>query len=236
MKKYEFSPRESVERSLARWWIVVLVTVLGGIAGWVFHFFQPPVYEATATVTVTMDFHKWDLTQYEEDYAFNAAGDIINSIPVKDQIIAEARARGLPIDIYQLQRQMVLERKQSVWELHVRDREPKVATELANIWEDKGVEALNLALEHALQADVLEYQVFGIARNLSTKNSINDLMQERRLSGGIISIMTFALTETASVPEKPVLYTLGTLVLAGACIGFFISLWVVNSYKVQHRD
>ncbi len=76
MKDQEFSPRESLERAFERWWVIVLLTALGGMAGWAFHFFLPPVYEATAVITVNMDFQKGKLTQYEEDYAFNAAGAI----------------------------------------------------------------------------------------------------------------------------------------------------------------
>jgi uncharacterized protein involved in exopolysaccharide biosynthesis len=249
MGKQEFSPRESVERALRRWWIIVLVTVLGGIAGWVFHLFQPPVYESTATITVTMEFHKWELTQLEEDNSFNAADEIINSIPVKNQVIAEASARGIPIDIYQLQRKIFLERKQSVWELHARDRDPKVATELANIWAENGVAALNTALEHATRVDVLTDQINSLANNSSNpgltqstadiqaaiENLISEMIQEKGLSKGIMSIMTFALTDPAYVPENPILYNLGILVMAGACIGFVISLWVVNGYKVRHR-
>ena len=99
MTSQEFSPRESLERILARWWVIVLITVLGGIVGWTFHFLQPPIYEASAVITINMDFTKRELTQYEEDYAFNAAGAIIASTPVEDQIVSEARAQGIPIDI-----------------------------------------------------------------------------------------------------------------------------------------
>ena len=54
-------------------------------------------------------------------------------------------------------------------------------------------------------------------------------------SQGIISIMKFAITGSASVPSKPVLNYLASLVLAGASIGFIVSLWVVNSFKVQRH-
>lgn len=247
MENQEFSPRQSIERALMRWWIIVLATVLGGIAGWIFHLFQPPVYEATATITVTMEFNKWELTQAEEDLAFNSAEDIITSTQVKNQIIAEASTDGFPMDIYQLQQRMYYERKLSIWELHIRDRNPKLTAVLANIWADKALEVLNAALGHALKADALEYQISGMAKNLSTpdkaqeiqvaiKDWISELIQERSLSGGIISVMTFSKTGTAIAPEKPVLYNIADLVIAGAFIGFVISLWVVNSYKVQRRD
>jgi uncharacterized protein involved in exopolysaccharide biosynthesis len=251
MTSQEFSPRESLERVLARWWIIVLITALGGIAGWTFHFLKPPIYEASAVITINMDFTKRELTQYEEDYAFAAAGAIIASTGVKNQVVAEAQARGLPTDINRLQRQMFLEEKQSVWELHIRDQDPKVAAKLANIWAEKADGALSVALEHALRAEQIQDQINSITSSQSAASGSsglsietqaalqdlsNELVQEKRLTKGVISIMTFALSETATAPETPALYNLANLVLAGACIGFIISLWVVNSYKVQRCD
>jgi uncharacterized protein involved in exopolysaccharide biosynthesis len=250
MRNQEYSPRESLERILARWWVIVLITVLGGIVGWTFHFLKPPIYEASAAITINMDFTKRELTQYEEDYAFNAAGAIIASTPVEDQIVSEARAQGILIDTSQLQRAMYSEGKQSVWELRVRDRDPKVAAGLANIWAEKAVEALEVALRHALRAEQIQDQISNITSGQSTalgssglnteiqttlQSLTDELVQEKRLTQGVLSIMTFALTEAASVPEHPVLYDLANLVLAGVGIGFIISLWVVNSYKVQRR-
>jgi uncharacterized protein involved in exopolysaccharide biosynthesis len=251
MRNQEFSPRESLERILARWWVTVLITVMGGIVGWTFHFLKPPIYEASAVITINMDFTKRELTQYEEDYAFNAAGAIIASTTVKDQIVSEARAQGILIDTSQPQRAMYSEGKQSVWELRVRDRDPKVAAGLANIWAEEAVEALDVALRRALRAEQIQDQISSITSGQSTASGssglnteiqttlqglTDELVQEKRLTQGVISIMTFALSETATAPEKPALYDLANLVLAGACIGFVISLWVVNSYKVQRCD
>ncbi len=250
MRSQEFSPRESLECILARWWVIVLITVLGGIVGWTFHFFHPPVYEATAVITIDMDFTKSKLTQYEEDHAFNVAGAIVASTPVEDQVVSEARARGILIDASQFQRTRYLEGRQSVWQLRVRDRDPQVVAGLANIWAEKAVEALDIALGHALRVEQIRDQINSITSSqpaasgssglseeaqAAIQDLSNELVREKRLSSGVISIMTFALTETASAPEKPVLYDLANLVLAGAIIGFIISLWVVNSYKVRRR-
>jgi uncharacterized protein involved in exopolysaccharide biosynthesis len=249
MKNQEFSPRESLERSFERWWVIVLLTVLGGIAGWAFHFFRPPVYEATAVITANMDYQKHQLTQNEEDYTFNAAGAIGTSTKVENQIIAEAQIRGLPVDIDQLRQQMFIERKQSVWELHIRNRDPEIAAELANLWAEKFSEALNAALGHAIRADQIQTQIDNINSSLSTSGSpvlspetqatlktlSDELLQEKHSSQGVISIMKFALTGSATAPQNPVLYYLADLVLAGACIGFVVSLWVVNSYQVQRH-
>jgi uncharacterized protein involved in exopolysaccharide biosynthesis len=250
MNNQEFSPREALERAFRRWWIIVLLTFLGGVAGWAFHFFNPPVYEATSFMTVNMDFTKRQLTQYEEDYAFDVAGAIGTGDDVENQIIAEAKVRGLPIDLNQLQQQVFIERKQSVWELHVRNRDPQIAAELANIWAEKLYAALNVALGHAIRADQIQAQIDVINGSISTsglpvlskdaqaelKNLSDELLQEQQLSQGILSIMKFALSGSATVPQKPVLYYLAELVLAGAMIGFILSLWLVSIHKVQRHE
>ena len=247
MNNQEFSPREALEHAFGRWWVIVLLTVLGGIAGWIFHFFIPPVYEATSIITVNMDFQKRHLTQYEEDYVIGAAGAIATSDKVENQIIAEAKIRGIPIELDQLQQQMFMEQKQPVWELHIRNQDPKIAAELANLWAQKFYEALNTALGHAIRVDQIQTQIDSIKGSLTASGSSvlgseaqitlktlsDELLPEQQSSHGIISIMKFTQTESAVTPQGPVIYRLADLVLAGACIGFLISLWVVSSYKVQ---
>ena len=238
-----------MEHAFKRWWVIVLITVLGGIAGWAFHFFNPPVYEATSVITVNMDFQKRQLTQYEEDYAFGAAGAIGTSDQVENQIITEAKKRGFPIGLDQLQQQMFIEQKQSVWELHIRNRDPEIAAELANLWSENFYLALNTALGHAIRADQIQAQIDAINSSLTAsgssvlspeaqttlKNLSDELLQEQNSSQGIISIMKFTQTGSAIAPKSPVLYRLANLVLAGVCIGFVVSLWVAGSYKVQQH-
>jgi capsular polysaccharide biosynthesis protein len=245
----EFYARESLERAFRRWWVIVLLTALGGIAGWAIHFLQPPLYEATAVITVNMDFQKGKLSQREQDYAFNAAGAIGNSTEVKNQIIVEAQAQGFPIDVKRLSEQMFLERKLSVWEFHIRNRDPETAAKLANLWAGKALAALNAVLVHALRADQIQNQISSItstpppsgspgysAEVQATLQTLSaDLLQEKQLSQGVLSIMEFALTGSATAPQNPALYNLANFVLAGACIGFIISLWLVNSHKVLSR-
>ncbi|HEY5158404.1 MAG TPA: Wzz/FepE/Etk N-terminal domain-containing protein [Anaerolineales bacterium] len=258
MADSEFTPFHTLARILSRWWITIILALIGGIIGWGFHFFHAPVYEATSILTVNMDFSQRVLTQYEEDYAFNAAGNIINSTAVKDQIVTKAQTDGISVDPTRLAQQMFAERRQSVWELHIRDRDPQIAAELANIWAQMAKDALNAALEHALGAEQFQNQVDlleacqpvapGTTESTPLPSPIpqdcgrysladiqteiqswaNALVQEKNLSFGILPVMEFALTGEASIPEKPVLYNRASLTLAGALIGFVISLWVAG--------
>lgn len=263
MNDREFSPRETMEWVLARWWIVLILTILGGVTGCIFHIFQAPVYEAIASISINLDFEKRELTQYEADTAFNAAGAILNSSGVLDTLFVEAQKRGLsPQEISRIQQNTSIEAMESVWELHVRDRDPEAAADYSNLWANIAEQTMNDALMHALLAEQLHNQIDRLQSCLPplmlvpepipvpvecqsySLDEINSRVQgwaiemadEQRLSQGILSITTISLNRSASVPEKPVLYGQASLVLAGACIGFFISLWVVNIPKVRRRD
>jgi hypothetical protein len=259
MNNQEFSLYDSVERVLTRWWIVVALMVVGGLVGLGFHLILPPVYEARAVITINLDFAKRELTQFEEDTAFNAASAIITSPSVMNLVIADAQVKGYSITPSQFLRDFYLEGRQSVWELRVRDRDPNAASALTNIWAKESTDALNGALAHALQADQILAQVAGLenclvgvtpqvgAPQLDCKGLSQDMLQamlndqnaalvkEKDSSLGIISIMTIALTGLAGVPETPVLYGQAGLVLAGVFIGLLVSLWVVNSLKVSRH-
>jgi hypothetical protein len=153
-----------------------------------------------------------------------------------------------------------LEGRQSVWDLIVRDRDPNAAASLANIWAQISTDALNSALTHALQADQIQIQIFGLENCLAgttpqtvsiqleckgysnqviekmLKDLTTSLVNEKNSSLGIISIMTISLTGSAGVPQAPILYGQGEIVLAGAFIGFVVSIWMIVILKVPHHD
>ena len=259
MHVQEFSPYGSLKRVISRWWIVVSLMVSGALIGFGFHFISPPIYEASAIISVNLDFPKALLTQTEEDNAFNAASGIINSSSVMNNVIAEAAREGFTVTPPQFHRDFYLEGRLSVWSLLVRDRDPNAAAALANIWAQISVDALNNALTHALQADQLQTQISGLENCLAgvTPRAVvvqqdcegysHDVIQtmlleqtasminERKLSLGILSFTTIGLTDLAVSPGTPVIYGQAGLVLAGAFLGFLISLWAVNLPKVSRR-
>jgi hypothetical protein len=258
MADSEFIPHNSLMRIFSRWWILLAMSVLGGTIGWAFHFFYPPVYEATSTLTVTMEFTQVELSQYEQDYAFNIVDAIINSSEVTDRIVTNAQLIGISISQTRLAKQMFLERRQSVWELHIRDQDPHVSAELANIWAQVAIDVLNAALNHAMHANQLQTQIdllnaclpfepgstqlqatprpitrdcgrYSLVEiDAALKSWTDELVQEKGLTQGILPVLEFAQTGNALIPETPVLYNQAGLTLAGAMIGFIISLWMAG--------
>jgi capsular polysaccharide biosynthesis protein len=260
MKNQEFSLYESLERVLARWWMMVILMIIGGLAGLVLHLFLPSIYEAKAVVTISMDFDERPLTQYEEDYAFTAAGAIINSSNVLNPVIADAQSKGYSLDPTKIADHFFLERKQSEWELRVRDPEPQVAAALANSWAQSAIDKLNAVLTHSIRAEQLQVQDDGLKNCLAgvptqvappqldckalsqdqvqvmLHDDAAELVKEKNASLGIIPIMSFSLTDLAGIPGSPTVYGQGGLVFAGAFIGFLVSVWLINTFMVLHHD
>ena len=259
MNNNEFSLRESTLRVFSRWWVVVILMVSGGVAGWIFHLFRSPMYDANATITINMEYQKRELTELQVDSAFNAASAIITSSTVFNQVITEAQAQGYSINLSFIHKYFFLEGRQSVWELRVRDENPNNAAALANVWANKATDALTSALGHALQADQLQIQISGLENCLAgmtgqmtptpencnnfsqskiqemLQNRAGNLIKEKKSSLGILPIMTISLTDLASAPEKPAIFNQGNLVFGGAIIALVVSLWAVNTIGVSRH-
>lgn len=261
MDTQDFSPLVAVNRALSRWWIVVLCMLTGGLMGWGFHMVNPPIYESMATITVNIDFLKVDLTQYEEDYAINVAQAVAISASVKDLVFSEAQDSGSSVRPEQVQ--MSLEVKQSIWEFHVRANDPAVASKLANIWSDTAYAILIQGRDHALRAEQLQIELSSLANcfsigdvssesipsylwpdcKLYTLAKIKSVLEqnfsqyktEQALSQGISSFLIINQLEPAIASDAPIEYHQATLVLAGAFIGFVISLLIVNIRKEKRN-
>ncbi len=248
----EFSPLDAFEQALRGWWLVVLVTILGGLLGWAVHSVLPPVYEARAIFTVSINFNQTgSLTQFEEDFAWNKVGDLINSTAVRDQVIEQANREGILIDSAELAKIATIERKEYIWVLKVRHSNPGTSAKLVNLWADEANRQLMEAYGHAVKAQTLQRYLDGLQRCIGLRPalpdgdticslaSLNDvqsqiqatnssLSNENIASRGIIAAVSFDLSQKATIPTAPSLYGRNSIIMAGAIIGFFISLWGVQ--------
>ncbi len=160
----ELSPRTIVERSIQSWWFIVLTMLAGGLTAYLIHTARPPVYEAKAVFSVSLDYTltgKIDLT--EEDIALSTAAKLITSAPVVEQVIAAARAENLPVDAAYINQHSRFERKSEAWELAVRDLDPEVAARVVNLWAPAGIKMLDGASLHAQKAAALREYIASLS-------------------------------------------------------------------------
>jgi uncharacterized membrane-anchored protein YhcB (DUF1043 family) len=149
MTTTEFSPYAHFNRVLSLWWLVAIATILGGAFGYLFYHLNPPVYEATATFIVTIDLNRFpiqgmreDLVQYNEDLALNTTQDALFSLPVREDVISQAKSLGISIKPIDLLENSTIERKQDIWELRYRSQYPLDSQTVVNLWADIGFQAM----------------------------------------------------------------------------------------------
>ena len=149
MTSNEFSPRQYFSRVVHFWWVVLLTSILGGAFGFTFFRLHAPVYEATSTYFVTLDLNHFpilgtreDLIQYNEDMALNTPEGALLSTEVLNEVVVQAQGQGVSLTVSDLLNNYTIERKHDIWELRYRDRDPRVAQSIVNIWSQFGYQAM----------------------------------------------------------------------------------------------
>ena len=246
----DYTPRETLDIILKRWLVVVFFTLLGGAVGWIFHQLQPPVYEARAVFTISINYNQPDLLDsldsdhYAEDQMISAAMDVFFSSPVITNVTLDSVSLNLAPGDIAIDKRIFVERRQAEVTLVVRHEDPAKAAGLANIWAQRGLEALQEAQTHALRVYTLNYLIKGLENcpldqanpaalcQYSSRVELDqalagiqtELANEIQASKGLTPAVLFDLERLAEAPQEPVLYQTQGLALAGGLLGFLIGL------------
>jgi uncharacterized protein involved in exopolysaccharide biosynthesis len=201
----EFVPFDYFTRLARFWWVVVLCAVLGGAVGLVIHRLKPPVYEAQAVLTASIDFNKIDFmhptaqtpvpyqfSQYDEDIALSVVESSLRQ--VVPQVVIFAQQNGIQADATGLLAQATIERKHAYWELRYRNADPVLAQKVVNYWAETG---------------------------------FSDL-KAKRSAGQVQPYVTFDLIQLADLPKNPAYFQTNSFVLAGAILGLIAGLLAAN--------
>jgi uncharacterized protein involved in exopolysaccharide biosynthesis len=242
---------------LQGWKILVICTILGGIAGLVAASVIKPVYETSAVFTFTIDYSRTGLlTDIEEDQAMEAAGDLIKSTDVITEVIKQASDSGIELTPITVQENFTAERRFGQWLLKVRAGDPATAASLANLWSRVTLTEFQKASQAAVKADGLQRYILSLEScyqqstsgmsaqplcqatyrtKLQTEmeNSGKDMQQWLSESRGIFSGLNFAIAEDAGKPVKPSQHSRGILVLAGSLTGLLAaSVYIILAHKI----
>lgn len=253
--EYEYSPLEMFSRVYRRLWIVGLLTVVGGLAGLLFQYIKPPVYEARAEINAVIDFKQTGaIEELAQDQLVGAVVALIQSPDTFAEVNARLQSEGIKGDHLVLHKDYFVERKRSSLYLIVRSKSADEAAAIANTWADAAFQTLAEAYDHAVLAQSLrEYlqtletcpQLTGTAPgqpNLCAGASLDDInaqvqqvaaaiSEETRLSRGIVPALSFDLTRYAE-PGAPVARDRGILLMASALAGFFLGV-LLTAWKGQ---
>jgi hypothetical protein len=247
-----FAPLHALQTTMRFWWFIFLFMLAGGGIAWLINRTQPPLFEAVARFSANIDYvSTGPLTQYEEDTALNGIGNLIYSNAVIQKVVDRAAAEGIRTSLVELKRAAVLERRFDIWELRVRNADPREAERLANLWVEQGQAALVEGYQHALQADHINRYLLSLenclaetaasepssaqcsrARFAQIQEDIRQagkvLYQERLASRGLFSGVMIGPVDQASQPERPVIFQRNQVILAGCLIGFLLGAGFVQ--------
>lgn len=245
------APLDELSLTLRWGWLIVVLTVLGGMLGWGVHVLQPPLYEARAVFGTSIDYVRTGaLTDIEEDQAIAVVGDVLRASDVRQHVLAAAREEGLALSEADFGRGLVAERMGYRWLLRVRLDDPQKAARVAQIWAAQGQSALQSAALHAQNAALLARQVEGLGACLKSQSVVlpvyapcpvadlpevqaqiaalgAQLADELRLSRGLLAALTVTLSEEPVTPGQAAQYGAGTLVGAGALLGLLAGVALV---------
>ncbi|MEJ2571955.1 MAG: hypothetical protein P8Y98_15580 [Anaerolineales bacterium] len=242
-----------ISRLIRKWPILLAFGLLGAFIGFGVSDVRKPRYEAGAKMGINIQYGVIEpLELVVEDRAQNRVADVILADSTLQQIldnvsqtVRQEQGWNDPAD---LRRSLRLDRGLSSWGLVVRNQDPVLAAEISNLWLDISLSELERAQDHAWQAVALmgdepfhlecdQYLLTSEPSEsyawrcdldpitLDSQALSGELRTEIDLSRGILPVFSFDALNAAQVPQTPVLYSRGVMLLSGACIGLFVGLW-----------
>lgn len=251
-------------RALRSWKLLLLITILGGLGGWLFHQFQPPLYESQAYIPFDFDVVRTGrLTESEEDIAMGIAGTIMTVSPVPEQVADAAKQKGYAFSLADIPGLMTYERRSFRWVIRIIHPDPETAAFLARTWIEKAYVQIQEAARHAERAEMLRLYLNGLTRCLERSpaadpaapecpiRSLADLQNELKQTGaayqeeriaarGMLPYLLYAQPQGGEVPISPARYGRSSLVLAGLALGllagFLITVagWPTSLHKSKN--
>ena len=166
----DLSPLNMLKIMLHRWWMLVALILLGGVAGWIFSLFRHPVYEATAVYQVSLDEQQLvnrglvaadtlPLQFADQNLYLSPAADLFYDPTVQSSVVADARSQNIQLQGSDINPNVFyLDRRGKQWFVTVRSADPATAARLADIWMATADSVLRDAQAHSNQSVSLQLQ------------------------------------------------------------------------------
>ena len=237
-----------------RWPVILFAGIVGGLVGLLLGIAQPPRFEATAAVRISIDYSRTHpLDESAERQALNRVLDLILSDETLERAVElaphSARADAKINAAADLREVIRLRDLRGRWELVATANTSQTASDLANAWASSTIKNAQISLDHAWRASELQNQIFGLgcemtestdgqARTLwvcvrgsdeeQRREFAASLLREAELSHGLIPALSVSHLESAIPPSRPVSQTEGVYVLVGTFAGLLAGTLIVT--------
>lgn len=234
-------------RNKADWVILLAFILVGALLAFCISLFKEPVFEATASVTTNLHLAKdGSITEIMLDSQINLIGDLYYNPKVLDLLVEKEASQGVNLDLNWLRKNARIERKMLSSFIKVRHTDPVIAARIASEWAEILYDTLQSASPNAIEASIAR-NTLSLLENCAnpqeyfegdafcksmTKNEFDQAAQNAKEVLAEIGTKTLGLSEylsvsqfqPAPVPDEPLSYHRGKMVLAGSAIGFFLAI------------
>jgi len=241
-------PLDVLQSVTKRWWITALSMVMGGFCALLIARFIPPVYEASASFSVTIDYTRTGaLSDIQEDQAMRGIGYVITSDEVVESTIDEVKLHQSDYSRVQFEKDGTLDREEFRWTLRYRSSNPALAEKVAIIWADKSNSVIQEGLIHAQIVDSVTEVLWGLEDCLerstgqfgtadlcglgSSQDIVNEIAQlsqlileEKTQTRGLFAPLTVQMVQQPRYPDSPVRHQKNLLTAAGNMAGLIMSI------------
>jgi capsular polysaccharide biosynthesis protein len=186
----EFVPVDYFVRLMKNWWLIAVTTIIGGVVGFLFHLARPPIYEATVTFFVNIDYAQiadLELEEYDKDLALSVTREVMVSSEVLDGVIDRINELGLGIEPPDFLKSLSFERKHAFWELRFRHTDPRTAQTVVNIWADLGYETMRNWQENGKVASYITFNSPNFA--VEPDRPVIFARRQLLLAGGVLGLV-----------------------------------------------
>jgi hypothetical protein len=255
-----FSAEEIFHAATNFWWMILVCLVIGGLLGLLYSSLTEPLYEASATILLSVDRNR---ALVPDDITVYQANDRVRELILSDKTLqgvlerlgdqAESEFYNSPAT---LREHLRIAQHEASFELYFYANKPKLAADGANDWAQSSLSALEDAFLHAVRAAEFQDAIYESHCTLSlqddgaqeravwvcstgwtdkhTDSLPESLMNEVMASRGILPFYSFALGREANEPNQPVLWSRSRFVIAGLGLGGLIG--VLASVLIRERN
>lgn len=228
------------------WLVIVIGMLLGALIGFLISTLLPPVYEARSLVTTNMEIvEDANINETMVDAEINHIGELAYHPDVINKLIEIEGAQGNELTLEDLKRDGSVERQLMNTILKVQNRDPQIAARIASEWSQILYTRLAEAYPHAVVLSAAKAQ-FGMLEtcledpvsaktlycwSLTSDEMVSEMRrletmiaQESPLSLGLTKDLNVSQFQPAAIPETPLNFQKGTLMLSGTLVGLFAAI------------
>lgn len=258
----EFRLSEVLSIYMRYWWLLLALTLIGGLLGITISSFREPVYEASSRLLIAIDRNRASLSDRTTAYQ---ADDRVRALLLADSTLEAVLDRSQTSQIESMEiadpqslREMLkITQDPAGFTLYVYSKDPGLSARLANHWAQAGLDELEQATLHAIRAAEIQAALYNANCTLALQDDAAGeeavwicsssggpidvqeipelLVEQARLSRGILPIYSFSIGVEAVIADQPVLWSRGSIVLASSLLGLLLGFIVLLRFNASDR-